>query len=343
MHLRYTVSQEQRGGETLQVLRDSQSGAEAKVWAELGANCVQLVLPHPAGNGQLVTIIDDQDNLHLLAQQPSRYGNPILYPWASRISRGKYYFRGKPYQAVDLHTDGDAWHGLVRMRPWEVLANSADDSHASLTCTISTHSRPDILDSYPFPNSLTVTFRLDHDGLTVSAQVRNIGTGDMPFGFGFHPYFKVPISEAGERSKCLVEVHARRLWDWAALTSVDPARENPGPAGPLTMPNAFPAQSPLGTRDFNEGFTDLEDPDGTVRARVIDTDAGLAVVMDAQPDVKSLVVYTPPNRNAICLEPWTCTANTFHLAEVGIADSGLLVLAPGGVWNSEMRIGLGAI
>lgn len=334
------MTQERRGGELLQVLRDSQSGAEAKIWAELGANCVQLVLPHPGGTGELVTVIDDQDNLHLLAQQPSRYGNPILYPWASRISRGRYFFRGKQYQAVDLHTDGDAWHGLVRMRGWEVLATAADDSHAALTCTISTHSRPDILDSYPFPNSLTVTFRLDQNGLTLSAQVCNLGTHDMPFGFGFHPYFKVPMSASGERSRCLLEMHARKLWDWAALTSVDPGREDPGPDRPLTIDNPFPVQSPLGTRDFNEGFTELESQDGRVKSRVIDPDARLAVVMEAEPDIKSIVVYTPPNRSAICLEPWTCTANTFHLAEVGIVNSGILVLAPGGVWNSEMRVSL---
>lgn len=335
---RYTLATEQRLGETLHILRDTQTGAHAKVWPALGGNCVQLVLPAP--DGQLVSIIDDEDNLDALRIQPSRYGIPILYPWASRVSRGEYWFRGNKYQARDLHTDGDAWHGLVRTRRWDVVGSTADDSQATLSCAISTDSRPDMLDSFPFPNTLTVTFRLTADALTVTAEVQNLGDTEMPFGFGFHPYFKVPLSSDGDRARCMFEVHARKLWDWPALNAVDPTVNQSANPPRLTTDNPFAPQVQIGTRDYNEGFTGLNPDDGTVRARVIDPDAKLAVVMESHPNVRSCVVYTPPNRNVICLEPWTCTANTFSLAEAGIPDSGLLLLAPGKSWHSEMRISL---
>jgi galactose mutarotase-like enzyme len=45
-------------------------------------------------------------------------------------------------------------------------------------------------DYYPFPFELDVTYQLDApDQLSVLVEIKNTGTGNMPFGFGWHPYF----------------------------------------------------------------------------------------------------------------------------------------------------------
>ena len=43
---------------------------------------------------------------------------------------------------------------------------------------------------------------------------------------------------------------------------------------------------------------------------------------------RECVVFTPPHREAICLEPYSCVANAYELRDRGI-DTGLQELLPG--------------
>jgi aldose 1-epimerase len=300
---------------------------------------VQLELPDPAN--RIVRIIDDELNLDSLREQPSRYGNPILFPWASRIGRGRYSFEGKEYQAREFQADGDAWHGLVRTRAWEVIDSSSSADNATVTCAISTDHDPSMLDSYPFPHRLELTFTLSAAGFEVAARVANTGTSSMPFGLGFHPYFKLPGDDRGERSNCLLDVRAANLWDWKALGAVK-ASDEPGPRT-LKVQNTIEPRTRLGARQFNDGFTDLQLRDGWAEARVIDPAGSVAIQVRARPGFQTFVVYSPADRNALCLEPWTCTANMFQLAAAGYEHSGMILLQPGNEWVGEMKISLESI
>jgi aldose 1-epimerase len=53
-----------------------------------------------------------------------------------------------------------------------------------------------------------------------------------------------------------------------------------------------------------------------------------------------LVVFTPPHRQAFCVEPYTCTTDAVNLQQRGV-DAGWLTLPPGGRWSAvfEMRLG----
>lgn len=53
-------------------------------------------------------------------------------------------------------------------------------------------------------------------------------------------------------------------------------------------------------------------------------------------DFRELVAFTPPHREAICLEPYTCTTDSINLAARGI-DGGLRVLAPGEQWHGVVE------
>ncbi len=54
----------------------------------------------------------------------------------------------------------------------------------------------------------------------------------------------------------------------------------------------------------------------------------------------SAVVYNPPHRQAICIEPYTCVPDAYHLAESGV-DTGLRALAPGdGVSTARIELRL---
>jgi aldose 1-epimerase len=60
----------------------------------------------------------------------------------------------------------------------------------------------------------------------------------------------------------------------------------------------------------------------------MDPQAGLQVAQVTDDAFREAVVYTPPGRSCICIEPYTCVTDAVHLAEQGI-DGGWRVLEPG--------------
>jgi aldose 1-epimerase len=55
------------------------------------------------------------------------------------------------------------------------------------------------------------------------------------------------------------------------------------------------------------------------------------------PDFRELVAFTPPHRQAVCLEPYTCTTDAINLQQAGI-DAGWRVLAPGASWSGDVEL-----
>ena len=48
------------------------------------------------------------------------------------------------------------------------------------------------------------------------------------------------------------------------------------------------------------------------------------------------MIFTPPHREAVCLEPYTCITDAINLHQQG-KDAGLLVLSPGETWEGWLR------
>ena len=46
---------------------------------------------------------------------------------------------------------------------------------------------------------------------------------------------------------------------------------------------------------------------------------------------------TPPHRQAVCLEPYTCPTDAINLQQRGV-DAGLLVLQPGEKWSGVVEM-----
>jgi aldose 1-epimerase len=57
----------------------------------------------------------------------------------------------------------------------------------------------------------------------------------------------------------------------------------------------------------------------------------------SSPDFRELVVFTPPHRKAVCLEPYTCITDAINLEQRGI-DAGWRVVAPGGSWTGIVEM-----
>ena len=332
----YAVDRAHLDGQEVYVLREAASGAEAQIVPALGANCVALRLP-PVGC--------DEPPVHVLVSPtragdlgPGGYmaGNPILFPFPSRMRRGQFVFESRPVQ-FDVDPDtGDHIHGLVASRPWTVDLAEARGDRAMLRVAIQLDSIPEIARQYPYPCRLTVVYTLRDAALTVKMGVRNTGDGPLPMGLGFHPWFPAAFASEGSRQEAEVQVPGQRTW--VLGSDLLPTGQTVPVSGALDL------QQPraLGAQAYDHIFTDLiaqahGAPAGWSEARLRNPWAGQEIVVQADPQYREWVLYAPPDKPIVCLEPYTCTADAANLAPTGV-DSGLTVVPPGVTWHGFIRL-----
>ena len=104
-----------------------------------------------------------------------RFGVPVLFPSCGNPDNGVHIFDGKAYP---MET-----HGFADLCAWEV------DSVGPDGVTLALESTPLTKFLYPFDFTLLLNYNLEGNKALVSLTVINEGNTDMPFSFGYHPYF----------------------------------------------------------------------------------------------------------------------------------------------------------
>jgi aldose 1-epimerase len=107
----------------------------------------------------------------------------------------------------------------------------------------------------------------------------------------------------------------------------------------LDVPEAskLRAGQPFGQLQFDDAFTGLVSDHDLISASIHDQASGCTVTQQFDTKFHECVVYTPPHREAICIEPLTCVPNCFELARLGI-ESGLKIVPPGGSFSTGVNI-----
>ena len=281
----------------------SAGDTRALVAPGIGANCVAF-----ESDGR--PIIEPVPSLDELRAAPSRGGCPILFPFPGRVAGGRYRFDGRDYQ-LPLNAPAEATHlhGFAPRARWRVASQDA----ATCVCVVD-HSLLTEADArgYPWPFALAVRWSVAPGRLRADVRVENPGSGDLPFGFGLHPYL-VAAPDA------VVQVPASEQWPIAGNVMA-------GPPGPTTGSWPWASLEP-GASLLLTGL-----PTGTVEATV-----GDCAVRFPGDRFGEVVVYRPPDRAAVCVEPWTSVAGAANLLEPG-APHGLLRLPPGAAWQAWVEI-----
>lgn len=343
---RFAVAAGERDGEEIVLLQDGETGGEAQLWPACGDNCFSLTLARPGSSGRpedLVTVIQAPPSLAEIQRRPSWWGIPLLFPFPGSMPRGEYEFDGRRYrlgrpdqpvlpEGKDWETPGSRrdYHGFVMDLPWVVEESRGDDDAAVVRCSLDSRRHPDAHEGFPFPYRLDATYALSGEGLRLDFVVRNMGDGRLPFGFGAHPFFKLPVGPNGSPGECLLRVPGAARWRRGG------ERIDVPPELDLRAPQPFEP------RKFNGMYTELSLVDGRVEAFVRDLANGLETVMRATPNFPNVVVWSPPGRDEVCFEPWVCPSNVFNLAAQGVPRNGLVVLEKGEEWACAMWVGLRA-
>ncbi|HEY1068184.1 MAG TPA: aldose 1-epimerase [Pirellulales bacterium] len=305
-------------------LRDSASGAEAKLLPGLGMNVYSF---RPVFNGQPTEVFWSHPDFASGTIKPTSSGNPILFPYAGRIRGGLFRFQGKEYAVPVADGRGNGIHGFVVSRPWRVVEQTGDRIVGRWQAS---REAPELLEHWPTDFGIQATYRVSGSALLGEYFVENHSEKPLPFGFGTHPYFRVPFEAGGNASECRITVPAALNWELDNLLTT--GRVLPA-AGEVNLRNG----RAIGETKLDNVLGQLTRRDGWVHTSVEDPAAKRRVEIRFDEAFSTCVVFNPPHREAVCIEPYTAVPDPFSLAEHDI-ESHLTVLAPGQSWRAKIEI-----
>jgi len=294
-------------------------GNRADIWPARGFNCFRWTV-----QGREFLYADPQ---FLEGSSPTRTGIPILFPFPNRIRDGRFTWEGKQFQLpINDPAKKNAIHGFACQRPWRVVDQGADATSAWITGEFhGSRDAPECRSLWPADYRLRVTYRLASACLRIETMVDNTDCIPLPFGVGFHPYIRI----IGDNLP--IRVPAKNYWELqeslptGSRKPVEGARDLNGwkPFAELTLDDILADLSPTWG------------PPGLCFRGGIMQEPPLEVF--TSPSFREAVVFTPPHRQAFCIEPYTCTTDAINLQQRGV-DAGLLVLSPGQSWTGIVEI-----
>lgn len=303
----YSVERSAIAGQPIVVLEDD-AGRRVRIACH-GAALIGFEAPREGGSFDIAA--GYRDAAEIVARPGSRFG--IMVPFAGRIADARYCFEGTGYDLKPGAAPGkrESRHGFVRDADFAVAELVALTGSARATLTTSIRGRP----GYPFDIGLSVTFTLDAAGLTLEANMRNLGEKAAPCFFGWHPYLRVSDGLADE---WLLELPARTL----IRTGADLiALEGNAAYAPLEDTPALDFRRPrlIGGSILDQGYGDLlASTDGRIRTRLTDPETGFGITMWQDRGMTHVFTGDTLQRDArrsVALEPMECMANAFNRPE----------------------------
>lgn len=310
------------------LLEHPASGTKANVLPSLGFNCYQF---STKSAGEQIELIWFDPALLEGKAKPTRSGIPILFPFASRIRGREISFEGQTYDVGEHFDDfGNPIHGFVFGRKWRVVEKAADRIVGEFQASV---DAPDIVARWPADYRIRVSYQVLAGTLRSEIEVHNPDTKLLPFGFGTHGYFRLPLGQAGKLDQCVLTVPSRYRWGLDA--NLIPTHELV--ATPLV--EELEAGLAIGTRQLDDLLTGLHFENGVCTTSLYDPAAKRRLSVSFGNEFANCVIFIPPHRQALCIEPYTTAPDSFRLQTMGI-DANLRLLSPGKTWRAwvEMKL-----
>jgi aldose 1-epimerase len=184
---------------------------------------------------------------------------------------------------------------------------------------------PDRRAFWPADFRIEVRYQVRGPKLRADIRLVNPSTVPLPWGFGTHPYFKLPLGAKSRPAHCLVMAPATEEWE---LVNCLPT----GRRLPISEAKDLREGAYFDVLKLDDVLTGLPAGPTSFECGIMDELAGRQVTQLSGPAFREVVVYTPPGRNAVCLEPYTCATDAVNLQQRGI-EAGWHVLEP----NAEFR------
>ncbi len=311
---------------TILKLSDTSGASQASILVDVGFNCFEFVT---LAGGEQVSVLNAVSDFETGQVRGSSSGIPILFPFPNRIADGRYHWEGKDYQLPTRGEPGHAIHGFCFDRPWRIEARTENSATGFFQLSV---DAPDRLPLWPADFIIKATYTVTPGTLTARYAIFNPDSRPLPYGFGLHPYFQLPLGKTGAPGQCTVQVPAAERWELKNFIST-------GERVPVA--DTFDLREPrsLAGLTFDDVWTNVTPSGDVIRCTVVDPEHARTLELTASAQFRELVVFTPPARAALCIEPYTCATDAVNLNARGI-DAGWQTLPPGGSVEFAMQLSL---
>ena len=229
-----------------------------------------------------------------------RGGVPVLFPSPGKLTGDSWSRDGK---SGSMHQ-----HGFARELAWEVVSTGNDGGAKATLAIVSTDATRA---RYPWSFRAEYTYTLRASTLRIDQAFTNTGGEPMPFGAGFHPYFRVLDRE---KASARVATAATSAFDNKAKHTIDLR------GAPI---------------DLTASEVDLHLIDHGSASATLDRGVSPAIVLRGSEEFGRWVIWTLTGKDFVCLEPWTCPGDALNTGE------SLMILEPGGSRSLWLEISVG--
>jgi galactose mutarotase-like enzyme len=209
---------------------------------------------------------------------------------------------GGGVRRIDVHPDtphlrfdqfGQPIHGLLRgSHDWQVTELRTTTTEAWITAQLEFDQRRVDFSAFPFEHRIDLKATLRGTSLTFSTEIHAIGQDEVPIAFGWHPYLSIPGLPRAE-------------WEvYFPFTRRCPLGPTLLPEG--TREDVAPIVGTLGERPLDDLFADVAN--GTT-AFIRGNGRRMSIRFDTGYDWA--ILYGPPHRDHICVEPMTAASDPF--------------------------------
>ncbi|MFZ1497333.1 MAG: aldose 1-epimerase, partial [Saprospiraceae bacterium] len=237
--------------------------------------------------------------------------NVWLFPFPNRLAGGYYQYEGNNYQfPINDKSGPNSIHGIGRKVKHQLLNVNLSNEQG----TISTlYQYNDEHEYYPFSFDLFLHLTMNPAGFDVAVIVENKSPIVMPFGFGWHPYFK--FSSPLEKVKIQLPICKEVLVD-----------NNMIPTGEKVEYEKFSSLKDIEDTHWDTCFVlcNLENKN----TLPLLSETGLLSYYQNE-SCPYFQLFTPQHRQSIAIEPMSCNINAFNNGE------GLIQLQPNQNWQAK--------
>jgi len=304
-------------------ISDPSGTTSADIHAGYGFNCFRLTVKVESQPMELLwAAADFADG----TASGSGSGIPLLFPFPGRLPGTSLSWEGRDYPLPASDGMGNAIHGFVHERPWRVLDQQPDqvtgEFHAS-------RDDPALLEQWPADFRIQVTYFVTASGLEMNFRIDNPGDTPLPFGLGTHAYFRLPIG-GGQAEECRVAFPVSERWQMDEMIAT-------GRKDQLGEFEDYASGKTFGAMTLDDVFSGVLFEDGVAEASIDDPLSGRRVLLRWDDSFPHCVVYTPPHREAICIEPYTLVPGGWSFSPDG-QGSGLRLLEASEVFQAWSQI-----
>jgi aldose 1-epimerase len=312
----FEIKKENKFGIEQVKIFNKSTGEYVAIIPECGGLVNEIVFHKSGKNYQIINGYNSLEDL----SEYDMFKSSKLIPFPNRIKDGKYEFLGESYQLpINFPAENNAIHGFIFDKKFKVTHNEVNENEASITLEYIYNGENE---GFPFKFITEMIFTLTaEDGLNCQTVVQNLGDTAMPFGDGWHPYFKF--------DKQVDDIHLKIPTDIKTLVD-----EKMIPTGEILPFNNFTELTKINQIKLDTGFR-IAGEDGIVGTELFDPESNITIKIFQEIGEKKynfLQVYIPPSRDSIAVEPMTCNINAFNNKD------GLIVLEPGEVFEGNYGV-----